>query len=151
MEFYDLSGLWQAETPDGREYPMYLPGTLDENGIGEAQEASATRFTRKFAFSGEVKIGKNLLFSVPRGKRLFVESERARCLRLLINGKEAKHFRPATLVSPQVFEVTGMLTGKDRFEFLSDNTYPGLPAKDILYSSMATDETQTNWNGLLGF
>ncbi len=151
MEFYDLSGLWQAETPDGREYPMYLPGTLDENGIGEAQEASATRFTRKFAFSGEVKIGKNLLFSVPRGKRLFVESERARCLRLLINGKEAKHFRPATLVSPQVFEVTGMLTGKDRFEFLSDNTYLGLPAKDILYSSMATDETQTNWNGLLGF
>ncbi|MDE7299110.1 MAG: hypothetical protein K2N94_09830, partial [Lachnospiraceae bacterium] len=35
--------------------------------------------------------------------------------------------------------------------FLSDNTYPGLPAKDILYSSTATDETQTNWNGILGY
>lgn len=151
MEFCDLSGLWRAETPDGRGYPMYLPGTLDENEIGEAQEASATRLTRKFAFSGEVKIRKKLQISVPKGKRLFVESERARCLRLLINGKEVEHFRPATLVSPQIFEVTGMLTGEDQFEFLSDNTYPGLPAKDILYSSAATDETQTNWNGLLGF
>lgn len=151
MEFYDLSGLWQVQIGDGGQYSMYLPGTLDENGIGKEQEASATRLTRKFAFSGEAKIRKNLQFIVPKDRRLFVEIERARCVRLLINGQEAPYFRPATLVSPKIFEVTGMITGNDRFEFLSDNTYPGLPAKDILYSSAATDETQTNWNGLLGF
>lgn len=33
----------------------------------------------------------------------------------------------------------------------SDNSYPGLPKEAILYSSAATDETQTNWNGILGY
>lgn len=34
---------------------------------------------------------------------------------------------------------------------MSDNSYQGLPHDDILYSSAATDETQTNWNGVLGY
>ena len=34
---------------------------------------------------------------------------------------------------------------------LTDNSYPGLPRKDILCSSAASDETQTNWNGILGY
>ncbi len=151
MQLYDLSGLWQADIGDGKTYPLYLPGTLDESGIGKAQEAVATRFTRKHAYTGEVKIRKKIFVKEFPGKRVLVEVERARCLRLFVNGQEAKRFVPQTLVSPQVFEVTGMLTGEDEFVFLSDNTYPGLPAGDILYSSAATDETQTNWNGLLGY
>lgn len=34
---------------------------------------------------------------------------------------------------------------------LSDNSYPRLPHDAIVYSSAATDETQTNWNGVLGY
>ncbi|MDE7327666.1 MAG: hypothetical protein K2N63_15550, partial [Lachnospiraceae bacterium] len=108
-------------------------------------------YTRKHAYTGEAKIRKKIHLPDFLGKRVFVEVERARCLRLLVNGRKVEHFVPPTLVSPQVFEVTGMLTGEDEFVFLSDNTYKGLPAKDILYSSAATDETQTNWNGLLGY
>ena len=33
----------------------------------------------------------------------------------------------------------------------ADNSFSGLPQKAILNSSAATDETQTNWNGLLGY
>ncbi len=151
METYDLSGLWSVMAGDAKPCRMMLPGTLDENGIGLGEEPVPTRFMRKHTFTGEAKFIKKLHFRVPQGKRLFVEVERARCLRLFVNGKEAAHFRPQTLVSPHIFEVTGMLSGEDELVFLSDNRYPGLPAKDILYSSTATDETQTNWNGLLGY
>ena len=34
---------------------------------------------------------------------------------------------------------------------LSDNSYKALPHDAIVYSSTATDETQTNWNGILGY
>lgn len=37
-----------------------------------------------------------------------------------------------------------------RLCLLSDNRYPGWPREEIVHASAATDETQTNWNGLLG-
>lgn len=151
MELHDLGGLWEVAIGDGNQYHMMLPGTLDEGGIGEPQAPVPTRFVRKHSFTGQAKFTKKLHLPVPEGKRLFVEVERARCLRLFVNGKEAGHFNPQTLVTPHIFEVTGLLSGEDELVFLSDNGYPGLPAKDILYSSTATDETQTNWNGLLGY
>ncbi|MFQ9546642.1 MAG: hypothetical protein ACLRZ6_01040 [Lachnospiraceae bacterium] len=49
-----------------------------------------------------------------------------------------------------VFELTGH-EGIHRLCVESDNSYPGLPHDAIVYSSAATDETQTNWNGLLGY
>ena len=46
--------------------------------------------------------------------------------------------------------MTEYLTGRDRIRLTCDNTYPGEAHRSILTSSGATDETQTNWNGLLG-
>ena len=43
MQLYDLSGLWQADIGGGKTYPLYLPGTLDESGIGKAQETCIYR------------------------------------------------------------------------------------------------------------
>lgn len=34
---------------------------------------------------------------------------------------------------------------------IADNSYPGWPHDAIVFSSAATDETQTNWNGLMGY
>jgi len=158
--FYDLSGLWQADIGDGERYPMRLPGTLDENGIGHRDKENgqipqetpiSTRFTRKHTYEGEVKLTRSLTFEEPSGKRVFFEAERARCLRLLIDGKEVPVFGDATLCTPYVFEVTGLLDGTHEMTLLSDNSYPGLPHDAIVYSSTATDETQTNWNGVLGY
>lgn len=55
-----------------------------------------------------------------------------------------------TLSTPYIFELTGAAPGEHEFTFLSDNSYPGMPKAAIYYSSAATDETQTNWNGILG-
>ena len=171
--YVDLSGLWQADIGDGKVYSMQLPGTLDENRIGHkdlgqnqwhpdaalgnAEEGFdenapiATRFTRKYTFEGEARLTRRISFTPEKGKRVFLEAERARCLRLLVDGKEVPHFTEGTLSTPHVFEVTGLLTGDNEITFLSDNSYPGLPHDAIVYSSAATDETQTNWNGVLGY
>jgi len=172
--FYDLSGLWQADIGDGRRYPISLPGTLDESGIGyrdwvrgpvhpdeapggapEAENENgapiATRFTRKHTYEGAARFTRSLTFREPAGKRVFFETERARCLQLWIDGKEVPVFGEATLCTPYVFEVTGLLEGTHEVTLVSDNSYPGLPHDAIVYSSAATDETQTNWNGVLGY
>ncbi len=170
MKYFDLSGSWTCEIP-GMRGEIRLPGTLDESGIGfpddpknqwkvdevarigfwQPGDPIVTRLTRKHTFEGQAKISRRIQWEVPEGKRVFVECERARHLRLLVNGREAPLFSPACLSAPYVFEVTGLATGEDEFVFLSDNGYPGWPRDAIVYSSAASDETQTNWNGLLGY
>ena len=168
--FIDLSGIWQCEIP-GQSAPLRLPGTLDESGIGFPDDPSqqwkvdevrrigfwregdpiVTRLTRKYTFEGQAKISRIINLKVSKDKRLFIEVERARHLRLLVNGEEIPPYKPANICTPYVFEVTGKLTGDDQIVFLSDNSYPGWPRDAIVYSSAASDETQTNWNGLLGY
>ena len=170
MQYYDLSGVWHCEIP-GYSGEAALPGTLDENAIGfpdtganqwhpdEAGNAAliqqggpiATRLTRRYTFEGAASFTRRLCFAPPAGKRIFLECERARQLTLRINGKSVPPFAACTLSSPQSFEITGLLTGQDVIELICDNSYPGWPRADIVYSSAATDETQTNWNGILGF
>ena len=171
--FYSLEGIWQAGLDGGISGEIKLPGTLDENrlghkdaganqwhpeaAIGNAEEGFdpdapiATRFTRKFTYEGEARLTRRITFNPPEGKRIFLEAERARCLRLLVDGKEAPDFIPASITTPHVFEVTGLLNGDNELTLLSDNSYPGLPHDAIVFSSAATDETQTNWNGVLGY
>lgn len=170
MNCFDLSGAWRCEIP-GQQADIRLPGTLDENGVGfpddpqrqwKAEEVRrigfwgpgdpiVTRLTRKHTFEGAARICRRVEWQAPAGKRVFADVERARQLRLLVNGQEAPVYRPANLSTPYTFEVTGLVHGRDDFCFLSDNSYPGWPREAILYSSAASDETQTNWNGLLGF
>ncbi|MDE7354588.1 MAG: hypothetical protein K2O06_16285 [Acetatifactor sp.] len=170
---YSLEGIWQADIGDGRVYSVRLPGTLDENQVGGKDRAAgqvhpdgqpgngagvmrdegpiATRFTRKYTFEGRAVFTKRIFWEAPRGKRIFLEVERARCLELLIDGKKVPHFWPPSISTPHVFEVTEVWKGEHEVTLLSDNSYPGLPRENIVYSSAATDETQTNWNGVLGY
>lgn len=145
---YDLSGTWTARLADGTCSPVRLPGTLDENGIGEKDEGKnqwhpditlgnlglqakedhviATRYTRKVTWEGPVELRQTIREDLP-------------------------HFRTPCLNTPQVFEVTGLWKKGGTVCLTADNSYPGLPKKAILNSSAATDETQTNWNGILGY
>lgn len=168
-----LEGIWHARLADGTEGEMRLPGTLDENRLGHRDEGPkawhpdqklgnadesfrkeapiATRFTRKYTYEGEARFTRRFRLALPEGKRVFLEAERARVLRLFIDGKEVPAWKPASISTPCIFEVTGLPEGEHEITLLSDNSYPGLPHDDIVYSSAATDETQTNWNGILGY
>ena len=170
MKTIDLSGVWECSVP-GQSGSIRLPGTLDEAGIGspddplkqwKAEDVKrlgfwregdpiVTRLTRKTVFEGLAHFRRKLRWDCPAGCRVFLECERTRSLRVLVNGKEAKAVSPVCLSAPAVFEITGLVTGEDEFDLLSDNSYPGWPRDAIVYSSAASDETQTNWNGILGY
>lgn len=167
-----LNGKWHVVLEDGTTGQMDLPGTLDENGIGyrdvganqwhpdavlgnaageiDKDAPIATRFTRRHTYEGEARISRKITVPDYGTDRLFVLAERARALRLLVDGEACSVFRQGTLSTPYIFELTGAAPGEHEFTFLSDNSYPGMPKAAIYYSSAATDETQTNWNGILG-
>ena len=168
MNAFDLSGTWRCETGEGCA-PAQLPGTLDTNGIGHAdltaapwhpdenvndalasQDVIATRLTRRHTFEGAAVFTRTIDFVPPAGKRVFLFCERTRRLSLRVNGQEVPPFLPASLSTPVLFELTGLLTGRDELALTCDNRYPGWPHDDIVFSSAATDETQTNWNGVIG-
>ena len=89
--------------------------------------------------------------NVKPGLRAFVTVERSRELTLTLNGQPVPPYVQGTVSTPYVFEVTNQLVnGDNHFAFCCDNSYPSWPRQDIVFSSAATDETQTNWNGLLG-
>ncbi|MDE5825867.1 MAG: hypothetical protein K2H91_14485, partial [Lachnospiraceae bacterium] len=177
---YSLQGTWMADIGDGRSYQMHLPGTLDENRIGHKDTGTnqwhpdatlgnkdepfqsdviATRFTRHYTYEGEVRLSRTIdkalweavTIEITKGKRLFLEAERARVLRLLVDGKEVPDFIEPSISTQHIFEVSGLLKRNSKLTLLSNNSYPNLPYDAIVYSSAATDETQTNWNGILGY
>ena len=169
MSIIDLSGAWRCEIP-GRTAEVQVPGTLDIWGVGHPDAAQnqwhpdaganaalmgsgviATRLTRRHTYEGPARFTRRAAIHIPAGRRVFLEVERARVLTLRVNGAPVSDFALPTIATPHIFEVTGLLTGDDEIELTGDNSYPGLPRADILFSSAATDETQTNWNGLLGY
>ena len=170
MRTIDLSGIWQCAIPDMTR-PITIPGTLDESGIGhrdvggkkwhpdtdtsralyQTEEGIRTRLTRVVTYEGPAEISRMLDWTVPADKRLFLEVERSRHLSLRLNGREVPPALERSISTPGVFEVTGLMTGRDEITFIADNSYPGWPHDAIVFSSAATDETQTNWNGLLGY
>ena len=170
MKTVDLSGIWECSVP-GQTGTVRLPGTLDEAGFGFPDDPSrqwkaedlehlgfrkegdpiVTRLTRKRVYEGPAQFSRSLCWNPPAGCRIYLECERTRHLRLTVNGREAPADTPVTLSAPCVFDITGLVTGQDRFVLISDNSYPGWPRDAIVYASAASDETQTNWNGVLGF
>lgn len=167
-----LEGTWKVILTDGTAAQMHLPGTLDESGIGHRDVGAnqwhpdaalgnaegevdkdapiATRFTRRHTYEGEARISRKVTVPDYGNDRLFVLAERARALRLAVDGGECEVFRQGALSTPYIFELTGVTPGEHELTFFSDNSYPGMPKDAICYSSAATDETQTNWNGILG-
>lgn len=170
MQIIDLSGIWQCEI-EGMTAPITIPGTLDESRIGykdvggkkwhpdndtnaalyQTEDGIRTRLTRVVTHEGPARISRRLEWDVPVGMRLFLDVERSRHLTLTVNGQTVPAMGECSISTPYTFEATGLMNGRDEIVFTADNSYPGWPHDAIVFSSAATDETQTNWNGLLGY
>ena len=170
--FPDLSGKYRVRLSCGEVCEAVLPGTLDENMIGgpdiplEQWNGGAgaggdidesfgpypinTRFTRNHTYEGKAEFARTVTLDAPlKDARYLIYVERSRELSLTVNGKKAERLT-GSLSAPYLFETEALRDGENELVFISDNSYEGLPAGAIKYSSAATDETQTNWNGLLG-
>ena len=174
MKYVDLSGAWSVSLQNGHagKVTVTLPGTLDENKIGgrdvdrrrsldadpegnsgsERDDRILTRLTRKYTYEGLAWFTRTISLKQQEEQRTFLEVERSRELTLAFNGKDIAPWQQGTVSTPYVFEITdGMKEGENVCALCCDNSYPSWPRDAIVYSSAATDETQTNWNGLLGY
>ncbi len=169
---YDLTGNWTITANQVQKQGQF-PGTLDTNGIGNNDKVAKpwhpdiedrnkhmekdaetdprinSRFTRLYTYEGEATFQRTFDEELSSDKRLFIVAERARALSLNVDGTDIPS-ASGCLSTPYVFEVTGILHKGSTITFTCDNSYQGLPYKDIVFSSAATDETQTNWNGIIG-
>ena len=63
----------------------------------------ATRYTRKYTYEGEAGISRNVSYIPEEEKRVFLEVERARCLKLEIDGKEVPDYVEPSISTPHIF------------------------------------------------
>lgn len=159
-----LTGIWTVSIPSHGDVPIRLPGTLDEGGIGTPEPGgiSTSRLSRRFTYEGKAVFSRTVKADVLRrltdgGQRVFLDIERSRKLTLNAGGADVTPYIEGTLSTPYTFEITdavkkAAISGDDLLLSLCcDNSYNGWPREAILSSSAATDETQTNWCGLLGY
>lgn len=147
----DFNGIWQAEAEGLGKFTVSLPGTLDTNEIGHADVPRlATRLTRLHTYEGKVTYFRDMVIPERPGKRLFLKMERTREVTLRIDGQEQQAYICGTLSTPYLFEITEFAGKKVCMQITVDNQYTKWPRESVIGASAVTDETQTNWNGILG-
>lgn len=176
----DLSGAWHAVLKNnGSKHDIHLPGSLLTNNLGEALSVG-TRWTGSFYDSsfyynpymekyrqpgrmkfpffltpnrhyvGMVTYIRNIF--VPRswkGKRINLFLERPHIeTTVMVNGQEIGH--DMSLNTPHVYDVSHyILPGKDNE--ITINVYNGIENVCVGQDSHSvTDQTQGNWNGIVG-
>jgi hypothetical protein len=151
-----LDGCWSVELEDWNEpgtlvsREVRLPGTLDENGLGPAPETSSEHLSRKHAYEGRARYERQVLIPEEwRDKVIFFEMERTRETELWLDGVRVGSCN--TLSTPQVYPLPDSLEpGPHILSVIVNNASGIMGWKSIRNSHMATDHTQTNWNGILG-
>lgn len=144
-EQIQLAGEWQSSLG-----PCRLPGTTDENRLGEKNKDTliAYQLTRLYPYSGEVTYTREI--EIPktfRGKKLFLVMERTKPSTLWVDGDSIGSY--GHLYAPHRYELPVLAAGKHQLRIRIDNSPTSVP-KEIQGSHAWTDATQTNWNGILG-
>ena len=107
----DLNGNWELTTEKFGQKTVIIPGTLDENKVGdpdvvakpwhpdvedrnkklsktmEESKVITSRLTRNYTYEGPAHFGKIFDGEVNDGKRYFLVVERSRALSLKVDGK----------------------------------------------------------------
>ncbi|WP_163209685.1 sugar-binding domain-containing protein [Bacteroides sp. 519] len=149
----DLSGYWELRVGDEKLFNncIVLPATLDEAHIGTKQESGSTmRLLRNYTFEGKAYYRKSI--TIPAhwsGQCIELLLERSKVTTVWVN--DTKIGTSRNIASPQQYDLTPYLTpGEHQITVLVDNGADcGLP-EVVRSSHQWSDETQTNWNGIVG-
>lgn len=151
-----LNGRWNVSLESWSEgggtiqAEIQLPGTLDEHRLGPKEEVATRRLTRSHLYEGPARYERSV--HIPedwRGKSIFFKMERTRETELWIDG--IKVGSSNSLSTPQVYDLSEYLEpGTHVIAVVVDNRSGIMAWNSIRNSHMASDNTQTNWNGILG-
>ncbi len=155
----DLAGTWQFQIDSvGTVAPgtvfndsIQLPGTTDTNRKGNpiTDASLTTHLSRPYSYKGRAWYRRDV--EIPRdwkGEDIFLTLERTKPSEIYIDGKKVGSSNDIT--TPQEFNLTQYLTpGPHTVEIMIDNS-SGVPEQIYASSHAYTEDTQTNWNGIIG-
>ena len=155
----DLSGTWQFALDRQRlVHPDYiltetvqLPGTTDTNKKGDPliKKDETTHLSRIFSYKGRAWYKRQVAIPADwQGQPVYLFLERTKPTEIYVDAK----FVGASndISTPQVFDLSKWLTpGRHDLAIMVDN---GNDVPEQLYanSHAYTEDTQTNWNGIIG-
>jgi hypothetical protein len=155
----DLSGIWQfALDRKGLVHPDYiltetvtLPGTTDTNKKGDfiGYSEETTHLTRPWSYKGRAWYKREVEIPAAwKGQEIFLFLERTKPTEIYVDAKLVGSSNDIS--TPQVFKLSTSLTpGKHQLAIMVDNS-SGVPEQLYASSHAYTEDTQTNWNGIIG-
>ena len=155
----DLSGTWQfALDRKGQVHPddiltetIQLPGTTDTNKKGDfiGHSEETTHLTRPWSYKGRAWYKHEVEIPATwKGQKVYLFLERTKPTEIYVDAKLVGSSNDIS--TPQVFELSKHLTpGKHQLAIMVDNG-SGVPEQLYASSHAYTEDTQTNWNGIIG-
>lgn len=150
-ERINLDGLWRAEY-NNTTSKITLPGTTETNGIGELKynDQETTHLSRLRPIEAKVKYTRDV--SIPkswRKKDISLVLERTKPAEVYVDGVPVG--KSDNISTSQHIDLSKVLTtGKHTLTIVVDNTREAVPHQLVESSHAYTDDTQTNWNGIIG-
>ena len=146
-----LAGEWKVMLGDAKEVKhAMLPGTIDTNHLGFAPSdtTETTHLTRLYAYKGKATYSRTI--EIPRQwKKGAVELflERTKPTWVYLDGKLVDSCN--YISTPQRYILPRLKSGKHQLDIVVDNSR-GVPEQVYGSSHAYTEDTQTNWNGIIG-
>ena len=155
----DLSGTWQfALDRQGNLRPdapmsetVALPGTTDTNHKGDPLKwrGETSHLSRLYSYKGRAWYRRTV--EIPRdwrGKTIYLKLERTKPSEVYVDGRRAGSAN--NISTPQLYNLSRLLTpGRHQLAIMVDNA-SGVPTQLYANSHAYTEDTQTNWNGIIG-
>ena len=158
-EYFSLIGRWQCEllTTDtvglnGTRFDVQLPGTLDINRRGRSltDTTETTCLSRLFSYVGKASYTREV--EIPddwRKSTICLHIERTKPTQVLVDGQDmgtCDH-----ISTPHIYDLSSALKpGKHKLTVVVDNSEQAVPPQIVKSSHAYSEDTQTNWNGMLG-
>lgn len=149
----DLTGQWffNSSPESLNKETVILPGTTDTNKKGEknTRKDETTHLSRYYTYFGEATYSKEIeIPSAWKNKNITLFLERTKPTTIYIDGKEVGKCDDISV--PHVYDLTGKLKPGSHTLIIKVDNGNSVP-KQLLGSSHAyTEDTQTNWNGIIG-
>lgn len=146
-QIINLAGTWKTELGD-----INLPGTTDTNRKGKAlqKKDETTHLSRLYSYVGELSYTREITIPAEwKKKTILLHMERTKATKVLVDGID----RGANnnISTEQVYDLTEFLQpGKHTLTIQVDNTDKNVPPQLLSNSHAYTEDTQTNWNGIIG-
>ncbi len=156
----NLQGEWAFSTKEG-DIPNFLlpddhvmlPGTTDTNHKGTMTQPGeeTTHLARRYTFTGKAYYSK--IVEIPlywKDMNIVLTLERTKSTTVYVNGNKVGTSNKIS--TSQKYDLSKFLSpgGQNIITIEVDNSKDAVPEQILTNSHACTEDTQTNWNGILG-